>query len=210
VSHPLDDTGPLPFAPGESPFRIKGTVYRGHLEWVAENAPGGLEGVNRAYRDPRLAPYMSQQFLPSSWYDLLPVVTSAYVVARVCHLGFDEFLRMRTRIQAQRDLGGVYKLLLKLTSPANVVNRYAAVQQQYFSFGTATAELIAPRTARVQRGQIPQMVFDWMAPVQEAFLEQAIAAAGGKQVRAVTKPAIPDGESAGVPTVTLVSDASWK
>src|SRR5262245_26306239 len=160
MAHPLDDTWPLPFAPGDSPFRIKGTVYKGHLEWVARNSPGGIAGMNRAFRDPRLAPYLAQRFLPSSFYDILPVITSAYVVARLCELPFAEFLRHRAGIQARSDLGGIYRLLLKFTSPSDVVSRYAAVQAQYFDFGFASAKLVAPRHAELERSQIPSMFFE--------------------------------------------------
>jgi len=30
----------LPFAPGEAPFRVKGTAYRGHLEYVEQHVTG--------------------------------------------------------------------------------------------------------------------------------------------------------------------------
>ncbi len=206
---PPDDLRPLRFAPGASPFRVKGTVYRGHLEWVAQNCPGGLGGMNRAFRDPRLAPYFDQRFLPSSFYDMIPIVTSAYVVARLCRLPFDGFLRQRTRLQAISDLGGIYRLLLKLASPAQVVSRYAAVQAQYFEFGTASARLVDPQTAELERRQIPDMLLDWFVPVQEAFLEVGLAGAGARSLQVLTDPPEPDGEMHGVPSSRLITRVTW-
>lgn len=210
MAHPLDDTRPLPFAPGESPFHIKGIVYRGHLEWIAENSPGGIAGMNRAFRDERLAPFLAQRFLPSSWYDIVPIITSAYVVARLRQLPFADFLRHRTRIQAKSDLGGIYRLLLKFTSPSDVVSRYAAVQAQYFDFGVASARLVAPKQAELERSQVPAMFFEWFIPVQEAFLEVAVASAGAKRLKVTTLSASADGQLRGVDTVKLITDVTWE
>lgn len=205
----LDDTGPLPFAPGESPFRIKGTVIRGFLDWIARHSPGGIDGLLRAYRDPRLAPFMSQQFLASSFYDILPLVTSAHVAARLGGRSFGEFLRVRSRDQAERDLGGIYRLLLLWTSPANVVQRYAKIQQQYFSFGAARAEQVSHNHAILTREKIPEMLADWFAAVQPPFLEVALPGAGAKNLytRAET---IPDGTTLGLPAATVVLDVTWE
>jgi len=209
TSAPPDDSGPLPYAPGQSPFRVKGTVYRGHLEWVAAHVPGGINGMNAAFRDPRLAGYLAQEFLPSSFYDVVPVVASAYVVARACAMPFTEFLRMRSLLQAQRDLGGLHRLLLKLASPAQVVSRYAAVQAQYFDFGSASARLVEPRCVELERRQIPAMLVEWFVPAQEAFLEVALGTAGASEVTIHTRAAEADGELRGAPAARILSRVTW-
>jgi hypothetical protein len=205
----LDDTRPLPFAPGASPFHVKGTVYQGHLEWVARNCPGGIDGMNRAFRDPRLAPFLSQRFLAATRYDLLPAITSAYVVARLARLGFAEFLRLRSRIQAERDLGGIYRLLLKLSSPDTVVSRYAAVLAQYFDFVSATATLVSPGTIVIEQSKIPAMIFNWLGPVIETYIEVLIGRAGGASVKVATDPPAADGDVQGVAAVRMLSRATW-
>ncbi len=205
----LDGTKPLPFAPGQSPFHVKGLVYKGHLDWVAANCPGGVEAQNRAFADPRVAAYFEQRFLPSSWYDLLPAIAAAYVVARLCGTTLAEFLRVRARHQAERDLGGIYRLLLKFTSPNQVVTRYAAVQSQYFDFGASSARLVGPGHAIVERRQFPVMMVDWMTPVQETFAQVAVAAAGGKRVKVETPPPPPDEPVHGVATVCLSCVITW-
>lgn len=210
MPHPLDDTGPLPFAPGESPFRIKGNVYRGFLAYVAELVPGGVEALRAAFRDRRLATFLGERFLASSWYDVFPLVSSVHVSARLSALAFDEFLRRRSRAQAERDLGGIYRLLLRFSSPENLVSRYAALQQQYFDFGLTTARLVAPRRALLERRQLPAMLFDWMRVAQETVALYAVGATGAKNVRAFTQVATPDGELHGVPTVTLACEVSWE
>src|SRR5215831_579897 len=208
-SAPPDDIRPLAFAPGASPFRVKGTVYRGHIDWVTENCPGGVQGMNAAFRDRRLAGYLAQEFLPSSFYDILPVVSSAYVVGRLCGLPLDGFLRLRSRLQAERDLGGLYHLLLKLASPAQVVSRYAAVHSQYFDFGSAAARPIDRCAVELERREIPAILTEWFVPVQEAFLEVALAAAGAGNVRITTEAPEADGSTRGVPAVRLLTRVRW-
>src|SRR5690606_38162592 len=60
----------LPFAPGEAPFRVKGTAHRGHLEYVAQHVPGGVAAMCEAFEDPRQRAFFAQPFLAASLYDV--------------------------------------------------------------------------------------------------------------------------------------------
>jgi hypothetical protein len=205
----VDNTGPLPFPPGESPFHVKGTVYRGHLEWVAQKCPGGMNAMNAEFRDPRLAPYLARTFLASSWYDIIPVITSAYVVARLTRMSFGDFMRMRTRIQAESDLGGIYRLLLQLATPSQVVSRYAAVQTQYFDFGTSTGRLVDKKIAEVERKQVPALFVDWFTTAHEAFLEVAVGRSGARDVRVTSEPPALARDTHGLAAVDLKFTITW-
>src|SRR3954447_20372280 len=110
---PLDQSRPLPFRPGEGPFRIKGVAYRGHLEYVAEHVPGGIAEMLAGFRDPALVQFFEQKFLPSSLYDIIPLVVAGYVCARQSRRTFYDFVRVRSRYQAQKDISGIYRLLIK-------------------------------------------------------------------------------------------------
>jgi hypothetical protein len=60
------------------------------------------------------------------------------------------------------------------------------------------------------RGQIPAMLFNWLVPVQETFLEVSVAASGAAHVAVSTeRPPAPDGQVHGVPAVELVSTVTW-
>jgi hypothetical protein len=205
----IDNTGSLPFAPGESPFRVKGTLFRGHLDWVVRKCPGGTAAMNAAFRDPRLASYFDQKFLASSWYDIIPVITSAYVVARLAKMTFPDFMRMRTRIQAEADLGGIYRLLLQLTSPVQLVTRYAAVQAQFFDFGTASGRLVERNHAEVEHRKVPAMFTDWFTNANEVYLELAVSRSGARNVRVATEPIVLAGDVHGVPAVDLKFSITW-
>src|SRR5579883_3482712 len=123
ASYALDESKPLPFAPGDGPFRIKGAIYRGHLDYVADHVPGGIEAMLGGFKDPRLATFFHQQFLAGSFYDIVPLVVAGYVCARQSRKSFSEFIRTRSRHQAERDINGLYRVLLKLTTPSAVLGR---------------------------------------------------------------------------------------
>jgi hypothetical protein len=89
------------------------------------------------------------------------------------------------------------------------VSRYAAVQAQYFSFGTAAARLVEPRSAELERRQIPAMPLEWIIPVQEAFLDVALGFAGARSLQVRTDEPQPDGDVHGVPAGRLVSRVTW-
>jgi hypothetical protein len=205
----VDNTGTLPFAPGESPFHAKGTIYRGHLKWVAESCPGGLAAMNAAFRDQRLAAFFDQKFLSASWYDIIPVITSAYVVARLAGMTFVDFMRMRTRLQAESDLGGIYRLLLQMTSPAEVVSRYAAVQSQYMDFGVSSSRLVGRKNAEVERRQVPALFVDWFIPAHETFIAIAIGRAGARDIRVTPEPPVAAGDVHGLAAVDLRFSITW-
>jgi len=49
----------IPFAPGESPFHVKGVVYLGLREYFAEQIPGGIEAVSKELHDEALRTFFA-------------------------------------------------------------------------------------------------------------------------------------------------------
>lgn len=208
----LDESRPLPFRPGEGPFRVKGGAYRGHLDYVAEQIPGGVEEMLRGFRDPALASFFQQKFLPSTFYDIIPLVTAGYVCARQSRKTFSEFLRIRSRYQAAKDIGGVYRMLLKMVSPMSAVERLPVHMAQYFDFlAEQQFTKLAPNKAELSCGKIPAMLSTWFSTVMEAYGEAVLTASGGKNV--LTRSATPfeaDGLVHGVPAVRWRANVSWE
>src|SRR5271165_5876625 len=116
MPHPPEDIEQLPFVAGTSPFRIKGVAYQGHVDYAARFIPGGERAVIEGFRDPGLRAFFEQQFLAASWYDVLPIVPVWHVCARLLDQNPTDFLKVRTRHQALRDINGIYRFILKLAS----------------------------------------------------------------------------------------------
>src|SRR5262245_8543837 len=86
----------FPFAPGASPFRIKGVAYRGHLEYAQAHVPGGVAGMLADLGDPRLRAFFEQRFLASTFYDVVPLAIAGIVCGARAGQSFLEFVRTRT------------------------------------------------------------------------------------------------------------------
>lgn len=211
VAEPLDESRPLPFRPGEGPFRIKGVAYRGHLDYVAEHVPGGVEEMVRGFRDPALATFFEQKFLASTFYDVIPLVVAGYVCARQCRKSFSEFVRIRSRYQAQKDIGGIYRVLLKLVSPMHVIQRLPALQAQYLDFTKdGTVEVVEPKRVVLRCTGLPAMLAGWYTTVNETYIEVVLTAAGARNVLVRTAPHEPDGKLEGVAAVKWRSEVVWE
>lgn len=207
---PLDESRPLPFRPGDGPFRIKGVAYRGHLEYVAEHVPGGVDEMLRGFRDPALAEFFAQKFLASSFYDIVPLVVAGYVCARQSRRSFSEFVRVRSRFQAERDVGGIYRLLIKLVSPMHVIERLSALQSQYLDFAEGAVEIVDDHHVVLVRPKLPAMLAGWNATVLEAYIDVLLTRAGAKSVLARPRPLEPDGTVHGFAAVRWKCDVTWQ
>jgi hypothetical protein len=210
VAYPLDESQPLPFAPGSGPFRIKGDTYNGHLDYVSKNVPGGVEAMLRGFKDPRLAEFFQQRFLAGSRYDIIPLVTAGYVCGRLSGTSFNEFVRVRSEYQANRDLNGLYRMLLKLTSPSAVLKRLPALLAQYLDFVGPTVETsLGPKHSRLAGGPIPLMLVPWFRAVNQVYMQVTLAAAGARNVTVRQLFDEPAGEQHGHATVLMNYEVQW-
>src|SRR4051794_33865296 len=85
--------GPLPCPPGESPFHIKGEFYRqmtGTIDIYDQRTKGALRA---ALGKSELGAFMSQKFLSSSLYDVLPLPRLFMILAEVLGRDVHELTR---------------------------------------------------------------------------------------------------------------------
>lgn len=203
---PLNDYEDLPFAPGLSPFRIKGIAYRGHVEYASRHIPGGVAAVNETFGNKALKYFFEQQFLAATWYDVLPMVPLWHACARVLKQPAVEFLRVRTRHQAEGDLRGVYRWILKVASPETVALRMPRAVGQYLDFGTTEATVRRPGVVHVRRTGIPLFLAPWFGIVAETFLTVALEIAGASKVQLRQRPVQTLEEGHGLRLSTLEGD----
>lgn len=197
------------FEVGASPFRVKGVAYQGLRASFDARVPGGLEGVVARIDRPELTAFFAQPFLPSSTYDILPLLEASQSAARACGTPWREFVRAGSRLQAERDLGGVYRTLLRLASPRMVVDRIPRILTQYLSFGEVKGALTADTHWEAESRGIPQPVSSWMHAIAEGFVPVLLEAAGAKDVAMVFRPFSVEGRSAGVDLIHARFSVTW-
>ena len=166
-----------PFAPGESPFRVKGLNYRGHLEWTAAHFPGGVEGMH-ASLPAEMSAFFRGTFLASSFYDLYPLVFAGRAMARSLDEGFLEFVRRRCVWQADHDVHGVYRWMTRLLRAEKIARLMPSRIQQSFEFGDVRAEVIDHGHVRADVDGIPEAIAPWWGAVVETYVLEVLRFAG--------------------------------
>lgn len=171
----------LRFAPGDSPFRIKGNGYRGHLQYVEQHLPGGVAAMLDAFDDPELRAFFEQTFLASAFYDVLPLAHAGLVCADISGMSFYDFVYERTRHQAEDDVRGIYKWLLTLLSPRLVSSRLTKFMAQYFDFVGFEVEASDSSTVRGKLTGAPPELRCWLTTVFEAYYRHVFKLGGVKE-----------------------------
>jgi hypothetical protein len=202
----------LPFAPGESPFHVKGLAYRGHLAYAEKFVPGGNAAILTALdADAKLEAFFGQSFLASSRYDVMPLALAGLGASRVTGLTFHEFVRLRSNWQAREDVNGVYRMMLNLASPEMVASRFPALMQQYLDFGHAETEVVAKGHVRTTTRGIPLPLVAWASAVSQGYLEEVFRIIGARGTDITFAGASPAKEPAhGVMALDLTTDVRWR
>ena len=199
----------LPFPAGRSPFHAKGVLYSGTAGFFAEHHPKGIAAVQEQIADPALRDFIGQRFLAGSWYDALPCAPLIQAEARALDLGVADYMRKRTRWQAERDLRGIYRVLLHFTSPATAGVRFAKVLGQYQDFGTTEAEVVEKGQLQVVRRGMPVLLFDWYSLAAMTYGPTVLEAAGAKGCQVVLRPREADGSRDGVDLCKVSLTITW-
>jgi hypothetical protein len=191
-----------------SGFHARGIVYIGGRDYMVEHVPGGVEAVTAAM-PPDLRAFFSQIFLANTMYDVAPLVAISAAAASVSGVSHTEYVRTNAAWQAQRDIRGVYKLLLNVVSAELVALRLAKAAMRYFDFGEAASVMRTPTCCNAEQRGIPKPVAAWFTACVHGFVPVALTMAGAKNVRLRTLSTTSDGERHGVETVTVSYEFSW-
>jgi hypothetical protein len=202
---PIAENPPVP--PGKSPFHIRGTGYLGHLAWIDEHFPGGRARF-LSLLSPPMREFFSQTFLAISMFDFLPLASAGQVCARALGMGFVEFVEMRGRHQAQLDIGGVYRVLLKMTSAKLIAGKLPGIMAKYFDFGTARSISDEARCVVFEVAPIPHMLVDWFFGCYTGYIEVVVGAAGG-QIPTLDIDTAPAPELNGFPACKIIGTVRW-
>jgi hypothetical protein len=191
-----------------APFNAKGLVYLGALDFYAERVPGGWEAVV-AQIDPKAAPFFEQRFLTGGWYDVMPILTASRAAARVAHSPWPRLVRQNAVWLANRDLRGIYKVVVSIASVESVVQRLPELSLRYFDFGDAAGKMVDDKVFEADRYGIPEPLVEWFSIVTSGFVPVALGIAGAKNVRVRNVGHDPDGEAHGVALVRSRYHITW-
>lgn len=189
---------------------MKGVLYLGTKSYFDSNVPGGYERLRQVLGPGPLRDFLDQPFLSSGLYDVLHV--PKLIVAEAAAAGLSEraYLRGRTEHQAAVDMGGVYRILLKVASPDLVVPRLPKVMTQMFNFGEPIVTQLAPREYELVVEGVPAALRGWLETALEIYVEFALHATGAKNpFVAMQRPRVL-APVQGHPVVALAMTARWE
>jgi hypothetical protein len=175
---------PPPFAPGKSPFHIKGQFYI-----QAMRALQRLDKPLAALLPEELQAFCSQEFLASQWYDVLPFPRLAMIEAGARECDVRELTRQQAHRAAEHGLKGVYRLFLPLVLPQDfalrtIGARMVSAIKQFYDFGpAAVVEPSDSHTLTIERQDVPLCMIEWWSINATGYAERALMLAGLKEPR---------------------------
>lgn len=199
----------LPHPPGQGPFRTKGVVFIGVRNWYSHETAFGYDRP-RAALNSDVAAFLDQRFLAASWYDYLPLFLLYRETAKLSNKPIRTIESALGRHSAERDLHGVYKFLLKLTSPHSAMSFMPRVWHQYFSFGSAEVVPRGPSSATFIVHGFPSDFAEDFEGILEGWIAIVLEYAGAADVVSEPGKLHPDGRVHGVGTSRIEIPIRWR
>jgi len=192
-----------------SGFNSRGVVYLGARDYYDKRLPGGSEAV-RAALPPEVAQFWDQIFLATTMYDALPIVEISRVAAEIVGVPHEEMARRNAEWLAERDIRGVYKMLLSAASPELVAVRLPRAASRYFDFGESSAKMVGGSVCRAEQRAMPQVMSSWFTACVNGFVPKALSMAGAQNPAVKVLGVTRDGEAHGMTTVTVSYEFAWQ
>jgi hypothetical protein len=201
-------TSALPFAPGTSPFRVAGVVYKNLIAFVNANVTGGFDAVRRDL-PLDVAEYLDGPRDLFAKYDAIPLPFVNAAIARRRGVRFDEQLRDSNQWSEAQN-GALYRAVLAVLSAQSValaLPRAAAIAQH---FGRTTTRVSGERSVSGTRSGVPRTLVRWTGFASAHYLERALARAGAREPQIAYGVPTLDGELSGEPTYALPFTVDWQ
>ncbi len=199
------------FAAGAEPFRVRGLAYVGALEYVDKRFPGGRARIGELLGDSdRDARYFNQLFLVAGHYDISPLVRLYVALAE--HVGQTPatFVAKRGRKSAAGVVRGLWKTVLKTSSPEAMAERVHFAFNRYFEPTAAESLSVTKGRFEGELREMPAPMSGFFAASTDGFVVAALELAGGHEVRMDWSEPRTDGALAGVPLERVRFTASWR
>jgi hypothetical protein len=192
----------------DTPFRVKGVVFTATRPYFDKHVDGGYDALLDSL-PPSLRDFMSQPFVSGAQYEVMHIPDLVNYEARAARSDPDVYLRARSRWQAERDLGGVYKLIARAAPAGIVVRRSMVLLPQIFNFGKAQMRSESANHAHVEISGIPLPLVPWLERVIVVYVSTVIEYARIVDPQINILPRSPGPDAHGYPTLCLNFEARW-
>lgn len=198
------------FLVGEGPFRARGLAYVSALKYVDTRLRGGraafLEALGKG--DP-FAPYYDQIFLVTGDYDVSPLVRLYVVAAAMQGAPVGRFIEERSRWSAESTTKGLWKPILKASSPEAMAESSSHAFNRFFHPCKAEKITSQPGHFEGELSKVPACMSGLFTSSTIGFFAEAVEIAGGRSCLVEIGKPVSDGELAGVSVLRVRFVATW-
>ena len=200
-----------PFAPGQSPFKIKGNAYRGQHAFVEEfHGDVAVFAEELGQRTvPPWGEFYTQAFLANRQYDVLPLVVAGIFAAEKARQPYAEWASERARRQATVDKGGVYRMLLRMAPPRTLVTRIPKIFANYINFGQVRS-MAVDDGVHAQFLGVPALIEPWFSAIIGAYMHAVMELSRVEGIRVQMDTKSTPGLSHGMALCTVSAKVTWR
>jgi hypothetical protein len=199
--------GPLPCAPGTSPFHIKGVFYKGLLHHV--DSLIGMDAFCELLPDSALRFFVRQPFVASGRYDVLPFVPLVDTLARRLGKSMEELVTIGAASQARYDSKTVYKLIFDTQHPEALADRVRRFNTQIYDFGTFGGSIPKPNHILLDFSGIPAYLRPWFGTMHVQYAVESMRIAGSSDVAIISHVTRDAGVKDGFPLLQFLTELRW-
>jgi hypothetical protein len=200
---------PLPVAPGESPFHLRG-VYFDRVVSRARKDPGGLPALLDALSGERVRAFVQQKFSWNGWYDALPIMPMYEAIARLRGQDFETCVREGTRRGAIEAIPSLFRFALRMTGAAVLSGRLAQMVIYSSDFTRLGIQHMSDGRGSATGSGIPLYIAPQTANLSLGYFQAALELRGKLDVQGRYTTVTKDGERDGFETVTIGYEFTWR
>jgi hypothetical protein len=199
------------FPLGEGPFRARGLAYVSALKFADTRLRGGRAAFLEALGpgDP-FASYYDQIFLVTGDYDVSPLMRLYNVAAAMQGVPVGRFIEERSRWSAESTSKGLWRPILKASSPEAMSESTAQAFNRFFQPCKAEKVSARPGHFEGELSKLPACMSGLYTSATIGFFAEAVEIAGGRGCQVEMGKPVSDGELAGVSLQRVRFVASWR
>lgn len=205
IIDPEDLRAAWPYAPGESPYRVKATVYEAFWRWLDEGL--GRPALYHALPDD-YAEFLRSTEQNGGWVDSFPHFVASVTAAEVAGLSWREGVEERSRRFANRDRSSFVKLVISMVSPAMVLQAAPRLSVRYFDYGAVRSD-VRPGHGTLRFHGVPVPLHPWHAQMAKSYLREAVTSVDGRDVQITITTRAGGRDPEGVDLVDSTIQVRW-
>jgi hypothetical protein len=206
----FDPLDPSTYPADSPPFRARGLAFVYALGYVDKRLVGGRDAFRRELgpRDP-FRSYYDQIFVVTGEYDAAALVRLYRVIAAIERKPVGKLIESKTRASAKLDTQGLWKPMLKTSSPEAMAERLPFAFNRYFEPTRAAVKRVAPGRFECEFAGVPAPMNGLYAMSTSGFVLAALELAGAVRATLDWDAPVVTGAVSGVPIEQLSFVATW-